>query len=115
MTSQSPEYIVVTSGGRPTQERHSCWRSLRDDPTIQRELQAVAGRVQGVLAGRCVLEPVCGDGWWTSHLAQSAQYVTALETDGDALRRAAARRLPSGRVRLMGGSARGIGTSAGVL
>ncbi|WP_404385650.1 methyltransferase domain-containing protein [Caenispirillum salinarum] len=74
---------------------------LLADPRVQREVRGVVGRVQGVLAGRAVVEPVCGDGWWTAHLAQAAQAVTALTDDPAALRRAAARRLPPNRVRLV--------------
>ncbi|EKV27521.1 hypothetical protein C882_1367 [Caenispirillum salinarum AK4] len=74
---------------------------LLADPRVQRELRGVVGRVQGVLAGRSVIEPACGDGWWTAHLAQAAQAVTALTDDPAALRRAAARRLPANRVALL--------------
>lgn len=72
-----------------------------DDPAFHRELRAVAGRVQGLLAGRTVLEPLSGDGWWTAHLSQAARHVTALETNPDALRTAAGRRHPPGRVRVI--------------
>lgn len=70
---------------------------------LHRELRGLVGRVQGLLAGRRVLEIGCGGGWWTRHLAQAAQDVLAVDDDADLLRLSAAAagagRLPPGRVR----------------
>lgn len=102
MSSQSSHHTAAApTGAHPVYRHRPRMEDLLRDAALQRELRAVAGRVQGLLAGRVVVEPVCGDGWWTAHLAQAAQSVTALEADPDSLRRAAARRLPPGRVRLM--------------
>lgn len=69
-------------------------------PDLQRELALLVGRVQGLLAGRAVLEVACGAGWWTRHLALAAQGVLALDDDADLLRAAAAAgKFPPGRVR----------------
>ncbi|GAA0592598.1 class I SAM-dependent methyltransferase [Caenispirillum bisanense] len=67
---------------------------------LQRELRQLVGRVQGLLAGRGILELACGSGWWTRHLAQAGQGVLAVDDDADLVRQAAAGgRFPAGRVR----------------
>lgn len=73
------------------------------DPGMQRDLRRLVRRVQGLLAGRAVLEVGCADGWWTAQIAQAAQAVTGVEAGGAAplLREASVRRYPPGRVRLM--------------
>ena len=68
---------------------------------LHQELRHLVGRVQGLLAGRGILELACGVGWWTRQLAEAGQSVLAMDDDADLVRAAAAGRYPAGRVRFV--------------
>ncbi|HUV30862.1 MAG TPA: class I SAM-dependent methyltransferase [Acidobacteriota bacterium] len=61
----------------------------RDIPDQRAELEAEAGRLQGLVTGKRVLDLACGTGYWTEVMAGSAAGITAVDISAEMLCEAA--------------------------
>jgi len=72
---------------------------IYDKPERAADLARLRGMVQGLVAGRDVLEIACGTGYWTAVMAGSARSVLATDAVEEVLAVAKGRSLPAESVR----------------
>ena len=93
-----PEYY-----SRRAPEYERMW--YRDDPVRQGEQGAIVAAVRQLFAGRRVLEVACGTAYWTQFVAETAEWICALDVSPPMLALAREKKLPPGNVEFHEGDA----------
>lgn len=86
-------------------ERAQEFERIYEKPERREQLDELKRLVRGTLAGRRVLEPACGTGYWTAVAAGTAARVTAFDVNESVLELARAKGLDPGRVEFLLGDA----------
>ena len=86
-------------------ERAQEFERIYEKPERREQLDELKRLVRDTLAGRRVLEPACGTGYWTAVAAQSAAHVTAFDVNESVLALARAKGLDPQRVEFLVGDA----------
>ncbi len=68
-------------------------------PERQADLRILEQKIPALLRGRRVLEVACGTGYWTQHIAQTADFILATDLTNEPLEVARSKNLPDGKVR----------------
>ena len=68
-------------------------------PERQAELTILGNHLQTLFAGQNVLEVACGTGYWTQHIAQTANFILATDLAGEPMEVARNKNLPDEKVR----------------
>ena len=68
-------------------------------PERQADLRELEERIPALLAGRKVVEVACGTGYWTQHIARTAEFILATDLTDETLEVARSKNLPEARVR----------------
>lgn len=76
-------------------QRAASYERIYQKPERQAELRTLEAWLQGVFAGRRVLEVACGTGWWTPHGAREAAAWLATDLNPETLAIARAKTLPA--------------------
>jgi SAM-dependent methyltransferase len=74
------------------------YERIYDKPERQADLAKLRAMIPRYFAGRRVFEIACGTGYWTQHIAEAAQSVTATDINAETLAIAKSKRYPPGRV-----------------
>ena len=101
-----PEYY-----SRRAPEYERMW--YRDDPVRQSEQAAIVAVMQRLFAGRRVLEVACGTAYWTQFVAETAEWVCALDASPPMLALAREKKFPPGKVEFRAGDAYALGEVPG--
>ena len=86
-------------------ERAPEFERVYEKPERQGQLCELKEIVRTTLAGRRVLEPACGTGWWTAVAAETAGHITGFDLNESVLARARAKHLDPRRVKFLTGDA----------
>src|SRR5262245_13026960 len=86
-------------------ERASEFERVYEKPERQEQLRQLRELVRTRLAGRRVLEPACGTGWWTAVASETAAHMTAFDVNESVLALARAKGLDPQRVTFLAGDA----------